>query len=63
MVVAAGVADPVHHAAQTAGTPVIMLNGSNDGVVTPESGKALYAALGRTERNPLVSRGPSGPRA
>lgn len=46
MVVAAGVADPIHHAAQTAGTPVIMLNGSNDGVVTPESGKALYAALG-----------------
>lgn len=46
MVVAAGVADPVHHAAQTAGTPVIMLNGSNDGVVTPESGEALYAALG-----------------
>ena len=46
MVVAAGVADPLHHAAQTAGTPVIMLNGSNDGVVTPESGEALYAALG-----------------
>lgn len=46
MVVAAGAADPIHHAAQTAGTPVIMLNGSNDGVVTPESGKALYAVLG-----------------
>ena len=46
MVVAAGAADPIHHAAQTAGTPVIMLNGSNDGVVTPESGEALYAVLG-----------------
>ncbi|HDP35406.1 MAG TPA: hypothetical protein ENN29_09890, partial [Candidatus Hydrogenedentes bacterium] len=46
MVFAAGVADPIHHAAQTAGTPIIMLNGSNDGVVTPESGKALFAALG-----------------
>ena len=46
MVFAAGVADPVRHAADTAGTPVLMLNGSNDGVVTPESGEALFAALG-----------------
>jgi dipeptidyl aminopeptidase/acylaminoacyl peptidase len=42
----AGVADPVRHAPGTAGRPVIMLNGSNDGVVIPESGEALYAALG-----------------
>lgn len=46
MVLAAGAADPVHHAAQTSGTPVIMLNGSKDGVVIPEAGEALFAALG-----------------
>lgn len=42
----AGVADPIHHASHTAGRPILMLNGSNDSVVTPESGNALYAALG-----------------
>lgn len=46
LVLVAGVADPVHHAAHTAGIPVIMLNGANDGVVIPEAGEALYAALG-----------------
>ncbi len=43
---AMGPADPIRHAAQTAGIPVLMQNGSNDGVVIPEAGKALYAALG-----------------
>ncbi|NLV46000.1 MAG: prolyl oligopeptidase family serine peptidase [Candidatus Hydrogenedentes bacterium] len=42
----AGPADPIHHAAQTAGTPILMLNGSKDGVVSPEAGKALYVVLG-----------------
>ena len=46
MVFAAGAADPIHHAMHTAGRPVIMLNGSEDGVVTPASGEALFAALG-----------------
>lgn len=41
-----GPAEPVLHAPHTAGTPVLMLNGSNDGVVIPESGEALFAALG-----------------
>jgi dienelactone hydrolase len=41
-----GVADPVRHAPQTAGTPVIMQNGSDDRLIYPEAGKALYAALG-----------------
>ncbi len=46
MTTLAGVADPLHHAAGTAGMPILMLNGSKDGVVTPESGEALFAALG-----------------
>lgn len=46
LVLLAGVADPIHHAAGTAGTPVIMLNGANDRVVIPEAGEALFAALG-----------------
>lgn len=46
MSVVAGPADPVRHAAQTAGTPVLMLNGSNDKVVIPEAGQALFDALG-----------------
>lgn len=46
MILLAGPADPIHHAAETAGTPILMLNGSKDGVVIPEAGKALYAALG-----------------
>ncbi len=41
-----GPAEPVFHAPKTAGIPVLMQNGTNDGVVIPESGKALYAALG-----------------
>lgn len=41
-----GPAEPVLHAPFTAGTPVLMQNGSNDGVIIPESGKALFAALG-----------------
>lgn len=41
-----GPAEPVLHAPKTAGTPVLMQNGSNDGVIIPESGEALYAALG-----------------
>jgi len=46
MTTMAGPGDPVRHAAQTAGTPVLMLNGTNDRVVTPEAGEALYEALG-----------------
>jgi len=46
MILLAGPADPVLHAAETAGTPVLMLNGSKDRVVVPEAGKALYNALG-----------------
>ena len=42
----AGPADPIHHAAQTAGTPFLMLNGSEDDIVTPEAARALYKALG-----------------
>ncbi len=41
-----GPADPVLHAAGTAGTPVLMQNGTNDSVVTPAAGEALYEALG-----------------
>lgn len=41
-----GPAEPVVHAPRTAGIPILMQNGSNDGVVIPESGNALYAALG-----------------
>ncbi len=40
------VADPVRHAGLTAGTPVLMQNGSDDTLVSPEAGEALYAALG-----------------
>lgn len=40
-----GPAEPVNHAPKTTGIPKLMQNGSNDGVVIPESGKALYAAL------------------
>lgn len=39
-------ADPKHYAADTAGRPVLMLNGSEDTLVTPEAGEELYAALG-----------------
>lgn len=41
-----GPSDPVLHAPLTAGTPVFMQNGSNDGVVVPAAGEALFAALG-----------------
>jgi dienelactone hydrolase len=41
-----GPADPILHAPKTAGIPVLMQNGSNDGVVIPEAGNALFAALG-----------------
>lgn len=41
-----GAADPVKHAPLTAGTPVFMQSGSEDTLVTPEAGEALYAALG-----------------
>lgn len=41
-----GPAEPVVHAPHTAGIPVLMQNGSKDGVITPESGEALFAALG-----------------
>ena len=43
---AIGPAEPVLHAPHTAGTPVLMQNGSKDSVITPESGEALFAALG-----------------
>ena len=39
-------ADPIRYAAGTAGTPVLMQNGSEDILVTPEAGKELYRALG-----------------
>jgi dienelactone hydrolase len=42
----AGASDPIHHAPQTAGTPVLMQNGSLDRVIIPETGEALFAALG-----------------
>ena len=41
-----GPAEPVRHASKVAGIPILMQNGSNDGVVIPESGEALYAAFG-----------------
>jgi len=41
-----GAGDPIHTAPQTAGTPVLMQNGTQDSVVIPESGRALYEALG-----------------
>jgi len=41
-----GAADPVRTAPATAGTPVLMQNGSNDRIVIPEAGQALYDALG-----------------
>ncbi len=41
-----GPADPVLHAPGVSGIPVLMQNGSKDGVVIPESGEALFAALG-----------------
>lgn len=41
-----GAADPIHYAAGTTGTPVLMQNGENDCVVSPAMGKALFAALG-----------------
>jgi len=46
LALAIGPADPVLFASKTEGTPVLMQNGSNDGVVIPEAGKALFAALG-----------------
>ena len=46
MTALAGPGDPIRYAALTAGTPVLMLNGTNDRVVTPEAGEALFAALG-----------------
>lgn len=39
------VADPIHHAPNVAPTPVLMQNGSEDILVSPEAGEELYAAL------------------
>lgn len=39
-------ADPKRYAAGTAGRPILMLNGSEDTLVSPEAGNELYAALG-----------------
>ena len=39
-------ADPIHYAAQTAGTPILMQNAEHDTLVTPAAGKELYNALG-----------------
>jgi dienelactone hydrolase len=39
-------ADPKRYAAGTAGRPVLMLNGSEDTLVSPDAGKKLYEALG-----------------
>ncbi|HNR32765.1 MAG TPA: alpha/beta fold hydrolase [Candidatus Hydrogenedentes bacterium] len=41
-----GPAEPLRHAPKVSGIPILMQNGANDGVVIPESGEALYAALG-----------------
>ena len=38
-------AEPLKHAPAISGIPVLMQNGSKDGVVIPEAGKALFAAL------------------
>lgn len=38
-------ADPVRHAHLTAPTPVLMQCGSDDALVSPEAGEALYAAM------------------
>lgn len=42
---AVGPADPVLHAPKITSIPVLMQNGSNDRVVVPAAGEALYAAL------------------
>ncbi len=42
-----GPAEPLRHAPAIAGIPVLMQNGSKDGVVIPEAGEALFAALGQ----------------
>jgi len=39
-------AEPILYAPQTSPTPVLMQNGDADTVVTPQSGQALYDALG-----------------
>lgn len=39
-------ADPMHYAAGTAGTPVLMQNGAEDILVSPAAGEELYKALG-----------------
>jgi len=41
-----GQADPIHYVANTSPTPVLMVNGSEDLLVTPAAGKELFAALG-----------------
>lgn len=40
-----GPAEPLLHAPKVTNQPILMQNGSNDGVVIPESGKALFAAF------------------
>lgn len=45
LALAIGPAEPLLHAPNIPGTPVFMQNGSNDGVVIPEAGKALFDAL------------------
>lgn len=39
-------ADPIRYARGTAGRPILMQNGSEDILVTPDAGKELYKALG-----------------
>jgi dienelactone hydrolase len=39
-------ADPINYAKDTSPTPVLMLNGDRDQLVTPEAGRELYNALG-----------------
>jgi dienelactone hydrolase len=39
-------ADPLHYAAQTAGRPILFLNGSEDTLVVPKSAELLYNAAG-----------------
>lgn len=40
------VADPIHYAKDTSPTPVLFLNGDQDTLVSPESGRALFEAAG-----------------
>lgn len=44
------VADPIHYAGGTAGTPLLFLNGELDRVITPEAAQCLFAAAGEPKQ-------------